>query len=609
MRAQLYTVPVLSCVLRSPPPGAEPRPSLDFSAVALTSQWRLHLPCADFRRLPLCGLVMLNALPEQAVPHAKLEYVRCSRAKCPAVFLSSDRRKEMMSLSCPHFAISIRKRSKRQSAMAGAAYQSGEKLFSEYDCKTKNYRYKAPEVVCTEILLPSNAPREYQDRQTLWNAAEGIEKQWNSQLSRGIIMALPNEIPQEQYAELVRGYCMEQFVAKGMCVDFAVHDKDDGNPHAHIMLTMRSMDDQGHWNPKAHKVYDLDENGERIVLPSGEYKSHKENVVDWNNQGNAEIWRTAWAAAVNRCYERNNSPVRIDLRSFERQGIDQVPTVHLGPAVSHMENKGIQTEIGNYNREIRAHNATVKSIKNLIVSLEAWFVGVKEKLSALFAKEEKSPSLASILNTYGSLRRQDRADWSNSGKQKGAVLDLKFTAKAISAMSALGIYTIDDFGNLIDELKPYLDQITANEKQIRKLNFTIEHISNIQKYRPIYDQSKKGFDKTKAKYAEAHKTELALFGKAVRYLKANNLNASDADAFRKQRDELKAKNAEIRSKLFSMNLDTELIRQVRHCVDTVLNYAGEAPAEEKKSIRDRLREPVPGTAVAHKGKSKNQERE
>jgi hypothetical protein len=68
---------------------------------------------------------------------------------------------------------------------------------------------------------------------------------------------------------------MEQFVAKGMCVDFAVHDMDDGNPHAHIMLTMRSMDEQGRWNPKAHKVYDLDENGERIVLPSGEYKSHR----------------------------------------------------------------------------------------------------------------------------------------------------------------------------------------------------------------------------------------------------------------------------------------------------------------------------------------------
>ena len=512
-------------------------------------------------------------------------------------------------MSCPHFSISIRQRSKRQSAVAGAAYQSGEKLFSEYDGKTKNYRYKAPEVVCSEILLPPNAPPEYQDRQTLWNAAEGIEKQWNSQLSRGIIMALPNEIPREHYDGLVRDYCMEQFVSKGMCVDFAIHDKYDGNPHAHIMLTMRSMDEQGRWNPKAHKVYDLDENGDRIVLPSGEYKRHKENVVDWNNQVNAEIWRAAWATAVNLCYERNNSPVRIDLRSFERQGIDQTPTVHLGPAVSHMEDKGIQTEIGHFNREIKAHNAKVGSIKKLIVSLEAWFASVKEKLAVLFAKEEKSPTLITILDTYGSIRKQERADWSNSGKQKGAVLDVKFAAKAFSAMNALGICTLDDFGHLIDELRPLLDEITANEKQIRKLNFTVEHIGNIQRYKPIYDQSKKGFDKTKAKYAEAHKTELALFGKAVRYLKANKLNASDLDAYRDQRDELKNRNAEIRSKLLSLNLDTELILEIQHRVDTVLNYAGEAPADEKKSIRDSLREPVPEAATSRAGKSKNQERE
>ena len=302
--------------------------------------------------------------------------------------------------------------------------------------------------------------------------------------------------------------------------------------------------------------------------------------------------------------------MRIDLRSFERQGIDQAPTVHLGPAVSHMEDKGIQTEIGNYNREITAHNATVKSIKSLIVSLEAWFVGVKEKLAALFAKEEKSPTLMSILNTYNSIRRQDRADWSNSGKQKGAVLDVKFTAKAFSAMEALGIYTLDDFGNLIDGLKPYLDQITANEKQLKKLNYTVEHIGNIQKYRPIYDQSKKGFDKTKAKYAEVHKTELALFGKAVRYMKANHLNVSDLDAYRSQRDELKAKNAKIRSKLRSMNLDTELIRQIQTCVSTVLNYTGDAPAEEKESIIKQLHElPAPEPAVTRQDKSKSRERE
>ena len=140
-----------------------------------------------------------------------------------------------------------------------------------------------------------------------------------------------------------------------MIVDFAIHDKGDGNPHAHIMLTMRAMDAQGHWLPTAHKVYDLDENGERILLPSGEYKSHKENTVDWNDRRYSEVWRSAWAEAVNRCFERNGIETRLDLRSYERQGKDRLPTIHLGPAVSHMEKKGQRTELGEYNREIERH--------------------------------------------------------------------------------------------------------------------------------------------------------------------------------------------------------------------------------------------------------------
>ena len=135
-------------------------------------------------------------------------------------------RKKVIFIACPHFKISIHQRSKGQSAVAGAAYQAGENLFSEYDLKMKRYRYKLPEVMHKEILLPSNAPLEYKDRKTLWNAAERVEKQWNAQLSRGFVMALPRELPDEQYASLVKDYCMEQFVSKGMCVDFAVHDPD-----------------------------------------------------------------------------------------------------------------------------------------------------------------------------------------------------------------------------------------------------------------------------------------------------------------------------------------------------------------------------------------------
>src|SRR5699024_9545096 len=167
-------------------------------------------------------------------------------------------------LPCPHFDVKIIQRSKRQSAVASAAYQSGERLFSEYDQKQKYYSHKS-EIVHTEIMLPPYAPPEYADRNTLWNAAETQEKQWNSQLARRFVLAIPRELPPEQYADLIRDYCREFFVSKGMIADFAIHDKGDGNLHAHILLTMRAMDATGKWLPKSRKVYDLDENGERTA--------------------------------------------------------------------------------------------------------------------------------------------------------------------------------------------------------------------------------------------------------------------------------------------------------------------------------------------------------
>ena len=166
---------------------------------------------------------------------------------------------------------------------AGAAYQSGERLFSEYDQKTKFYN-KMKELVHAEVMLPSHAPPGFADRATLWNAVEAVENQWNSQLARRIVLAFPVEVPKEQYLKMIREFCQEQFVSKGMIADFAIHDKGDGNPHAHILLTLRAMDEHGRWLPKARKVYDLDENGERIRLPSGNWKCHKENTVDWNDR-------------------------------------------------------------------------------------------------------------------------------------------------------------------------------------------------------------------------------------------------------------------------------------------------------------------------------------
>jgi ATP-dependent exoDNAse (exonuclease V) alpha subunit len=175
-----------------------------------------------------------------------------------------------MKVANPHFKITIVQRSKGKSAVAGAAYQSGENLFSEYDQKHKDYRRKKG-VVYTEVMLPPHAPRSYADREQLWNSVESVESQWNSQLARRFELALPREVPKELYPQMVQDYCNQFFVSKGMIVDFAIHDpKPPGhNPHCHVMLTMRALDEQGRWLPKARKVYDLDENGERIRLPSG----------------------------------------------------------------------------------------------------------------------------------------------------------------------------------------------------------------------------------------------------------------------------------------------------------------------------------------------------
>ena len=163
-------------------------------------------------------------------------------------------------MPCPHNEISIVQRSQQQSAVAAAAYQSGEKLFCEYDQEVKHYPEKRG-IVHNEILLPANAPQKYADRNTLWNAAEAVEKQWNSQLARRWVLTIPREIPPDQYAVLVREFCEQQFVSKGMIADFAIHDPHPPghNPHAHVLLTMRAIDRNAKGQQTVHFMNLVDE--------------------------------------------------------------------------------------------------------------------------------------------------------------------------------------------------------------------------------------------------------------------------------------------------------------------------------------------------------------
>ncbi len=358
-----------------------------------------------------------------------------------------------MPIPCPHFKITIVKRSQGQSAVAGAAYQSGERLFSEYDQKTKFYN-KKKELVHAEVMLPSHAPPGYADRATLWNAVEAVENQWNSQLARRIVLAFPVEVPKEQYLSMIKEFCQEQFVSKGMIADFAIHDKGDGNPHAHILLTLRAMDEHGKWLPKARKVYDLDENGERIQLPSGNWKCHKENTVDWNDQKYAGVWRHGWETITNRYLEAAGRPERVDLRSFERQGIQQIPTVHLGPAAHQMEKRGIETFLGNLNRDIRAANSLMQSIRSAIRGLQRWIADLTEKKQILLDALEKAkePTLSDLLVDYFNLRNEQRSDWSGKAKLKCTVRDFEEVKRAVDYLKAHSLNTAEDLDTAIRRL-------------------------------------------------------------------------------------------------------------------------------------------------------------
>lgn len=502
-------------------------------------------------------------------------------------------------MPCPHYDIRIVQRSENESAVAAAAYQSGEKLFSEYDQEQKYYSHKS-EIVHKEIMLPPHAPPEYADRNTLWNAAEAVEKQWNSQLARRVILAIPRELPPEQYADLLRDYCREFFVSKGMCADFAIHDKGDGNPHAHILLTMRAMDEKGKFLPKSRKVYDLDGNGERIRLPSGRWKSHKENTVDWNDQKYAEIWRQGWSDTVNRYLEAAGRTERLDLRSYARQGIDKIPTVHMGAAVANMEKKGIQTNIGSLNREIKETNRIMQSIRQMVRHLKSWIAGLQEKKAAIMEalEQAKEPTLPELLYRYLALRQEERTGWTAKGQLKGSVSDFNRIEAALNFLKSKEIATVESLDRHLDEISEKAVSIRGGmkkaEKRIKAIETMLSYIDQYEAAKPVHaEYAAIGWKKKKEKFAENHREELDAYNAALRYLKAslkgNSYSRKELEAERKQ---LAAALPGQRKELEAVQADVKVLRDVRHWLNQVLppeQYRQTAEPGKKPSVQESLK--------------------
>ena len=203
-----------------------------------------------------------------------------------------------------HLSVTQTKRSAGQSAVAAAAYRSGEKLHSEYYGEDSDYTRKGG-VICSEILLPAHAPQEYADRETLWNAVEKVERGKKAQLAYSFDIALQNEFSMEENINLARQFLLEQFVRRGMIVDFAVHspDKEDGgisNPHFHVMCPIRPIEPNGKWGNKQRREYVLDEDGNRIPDGTGDYVFNAVPTTDWGSPETLEHWRQTWAEL---CYQ------------------------------------------------------------------------------------------------------------------------------------------------------------------------------------------------------------------------------------------------------------------------------------------------------------------
>lgn len=261
-----------------------------------------------------------------------------------------------------YLEVKIGSKGKGQSAIASSAYRSGTKLIDEVTGKVFDYTRKTG-VVHSEISLCDNAPEEYANRENLWNAVHKIEKASNAQIFREIIVAIPKELNQEEQIKLLRDY-VKGFTERGMCVDWNIHDKGDGNPHAHIMLTMRSILKDGTWAAKSRKVYDLNEKGNKIfqkVDKTGrkQYKSHKADYNDWNQKERVEEWRAEWAACCNQYLSSEN---QIDHRSYERQGLEIIPQIHEGYASRKREQRGLISDRCEYNRQVKADNQQIRVI-------------------------------------------------------------------------------------------------------------------------------------------------------------------------------------------------------------------------------------------------------
>lgn len=316
-----------------------------------------------------------------------------------------------------------------RSAVAAAAYMSCSRMYNDYDGVQHDYTRKQG-LVWQQVFLPDIAPTEWSDREVLWNAVEEMEKTKDSRLAREFVVELPVELNRDEWIALLTDFIQANFVAEGMCADACIHDTDGHNPHAHIMLTVRPLAENGKWQNKTEKEYLCVRAGEERGFTAAEFKPAqaegwekqyqykvgrkkvymtpsaaeaqgmervskypkstkygRQNPITarWNSEEQLVLWRAAWADAMNRCLERPGHEERVDHRSHAECGLDEQPTIHEGVVARALEKKGFLSGRCELNRQIKADNALLRELKLLVKEL---MDAVKNTVPAMAAAME-----------------------------------------------------------------------------------------------------------------------------------------------------------------------------------------------------------------------------
>ncbi len=371
-----------------------------------------------------------------------------------------------------------------RSAVAAGAYMSCSEIHNEYDGVTHDFTRKRG-LVWQQVFLPKNAPPEWKDRRVLWNAVEAAEKSKDSRLARELVVALPIELDKTRWIKLLTAYIENNFVADGMCADVAIHDTDGHNPHAHILLTVRPLDDKGKWQNKTEKEYLCIKNGEekgftaaeflkakeqgwekqyqyfvgkkKVYMPPSEANKHgyervnkhpkstrfgRQNPIAerWNSDEQLVAWREQWAEVTNSFLdEANRSDAHIDHRSHAAKGIDEQPTIHEGYVARTIEQKGFAADRCEINRQIKADNALLRELK-----------AAKRKITKTV--KNTLPALAEAMETL-----REKMIIIRYNIQVGSAVGQKTKRRVQSTKATLARYTSVD------------EQITAKEKERKKL--------------------------------------------------------------------------------------------------------------------------------------------